>query len=62
MLSIPSTFVFQCNITEWAHIYKERNIHSGANPELKEMVESVCDQLQAACPYLTRELFERIPN
>lgn len=62
MLSIPSTFVFQCNVTEWAHIYKERNKNSGANPELKEMVESVCDQLQTTCPHLTRELFEKIPN
>lgn len=62
MLSIPSTFIFQCNITEWAHIYKERNTNSGANPELKTMVETVCELLQNACPYLTRELFVKIPN
>jgi hypothetical protein len=62
MLSIPSTFIFQCNITEWAHIYKERNTNSGANPELKAMVETVCELLQHSCPYLTRELFMKIPN
>ena len=62
MLSIPSTFIFQCNVTEWAHIYKERNQNSTANPEVKEMVESVTDQLEKACPWITRELLMKIPN
>lgn len=62
MLSIPSTFMFQCNLTEWAHIYKERSSKGTANPEVKEFCEAVCDQLEAACPFFTRELFEKILN
>ena len=25
MLSIPSNFIFKCNLTEFSHVYKERN-------------------------------------
>lgn len=62
MLSIPSTFIFECNVTEWAHIYKERNKDSTANPEVKEMCEAVTDALEKACPWITRELLLKIPN
>lgn len=55
MLSIPMDFTFKCNIAEWAHIYRERGQHSNAAPELKEMVESVTDQLNSYIPHVTRE-------
>ena len=62
MLSIPSNFIFKCQLTEWAHVYKERNKNGTANPEVKEFCEAVCDQLEAMVPQFNRELFEAIPN
>lgn len=63
MLSIPSDFIFRIQLTEFAHIYKERNIKGTANPELKQAVESMTDQLQVATHgFVTRELLEAIPN
>ena len=62
MLSIPSNFIFKCQLTEWAHIYKERNKNGTANPEVKEFCEAVCDQLEAMIPQFNRELLEAIPN
>ena len=63
MLSIPSDFIFRIQLTEFAHIYKERNIKGTANPELKQAVESMTDQLQVATHgFVTRELLEVIPN
>lgn len=62
MLSIPSNFIFKCQLTEWAHVYKERNKNGTANPEVKEFCEAVCDQLEAAVPQFNRELLEAIPN
>lgn len=62
MLSIPSNFIFKCQLTEWAHVYKERNKNGTANQEVKDFCEAVCDQLEAAVPYFTRELLEAIPN
>lgn len=48
MLSIPSSFIFRIQLPEFAHVYKERNIHGGANPEVKEAVETMADQLERA--------------
>jgi len=62
MLSIPSNFIFKCQLTEWAHIYKERNKNGTANPEVKEFCEAVCDQLEAMVPQFNRELLAAIPN
>lgn len=62
MLSIPSTFVFKCNITEFAHVYKERGKHGSANPEVKECAELIVDQLECACKWFNRELFMDILN
>lgn len=62
MLSIPSNFIFKCQLTEWAHVYKERNQDGTANPEVKEFCESVCDQIERFVPQFNRELFNRIPN
>ena len=62
MLSIPSNFIFKCQLTEWAHVYKERNNNGTANPEVKEFCESVCDQIEQFVPLFNRELYDRIPN
>ena len=62
MLSIPSNFIFKCNFTEWAHIVKERDCNSHAAPELRVMVEQICDILQDIFPELTKEYWYSIIN
>lgn len=62
MLSIPSNFIFKCNFTEWAHIVRERDCNSHAAPELREMVEQVCNNLQAIFPQLTKEYWYSIKS
>lgn len=62
MLSIPSNFIFRVNLTEWAHVYKERNGKSGANPEVKMLCESIANILETTNPFFTRELFDNIKN
>ena len=63
MLSIPSNFIFRIQLTEFAHIYKERNEKGTANQEVKNAVEAMVDQLQFATHgYVTRELLQAIPN
>ena len=61
-LSIPSNFIFECNLTEWAHIVKERGSDSGAHPELKEMIEKVNESLNEKYKQFTKELFIDIKN
>lgn len=62
MLSIPSNFIYKVNLTEFSHVYKERNKDGGANPEVKELCERSCDLLQGAIPYFTRDLLAAIKN
>lgn len=63
MLSIPSNFIFRCNLTEFSHIYKERNINSSANPEVKTCIESGVTQLERATfSYINRDLLMAIKN
>lgn len=62
MMSIPSNFIFKVNLTEWAHVYKERRKEGGANPEVKECCESICDQLENFHSQFNRELFMKIRN
>ena len=62
MLSIPSNFIFKVNLTEWAHVYKERGDKGGANPEVKLCCEAIADQIGAFQPKFDRELFEKIKN
>ena len=59
-LAIPSNFIFRCNLTDWSHVYKERNTKSGANPEVKECCEAIADALIKAQPLFSRELFMEI--
>ncbi len=63
MLSIPSNFIFKINLTEFAHVYKERNQYGTANQEVKECVESATDQLIAASMgFINREVLMDIKN
>jgi len=62
MLSIPSTFIFKVDLTEWAHVYKERNKQGSANPEVKQCCESIADQIEKMIPAFNRDLFNRIKN
>lgn len=63
MLSIPSNFIFRCNLTEFAHIYKERREQGTANPEVKQAVEMMVDQLEeASCGYINREWLMKVKN
>lgn len=63
MLSIPSNFISKIQLTEFAHIYKERNMESGANPELKMAVESMAEQASiATCVFASKDLFKAIRN
>lgn len=63
MLSIPSNFIFRCNLTEFAHIYKERREQGTANPEVKQAVEMMVDQLEeASCGYINREYLLKVKN
>lgn len=63
MLSIPSNFIFRCNLTEFAHIYKERREQGTANPEVKQAIEMMVDQLEkASCGYINREYLMKVKN
>ncbi len=63
MLSIPSNFIFRCNGTEFAHIYKERNAKGTAAPELKTAVESMADQIEDSTNgFMNRDLLMAIKN
>ena len=62
MLSIPSNFIFKVNLTEWSHVYKERNINSGANPEVKQCCEMIADEIERFQPLFNRDLFAKIKN
>lgn len=62
MLSIPSNFIFRVNLTEFAHVYKERNKNGGANPEVQECCERCAELLEDAHRQFNRELLLAIKN
>ncbi|EML6501689.1 FAD-dependent thymidylate synthase [Clostridioides difficile] len=62
MLSIPSNFIFKVNMTEWGHVYKERNNNSSANPEVKLCCESIANQIESFHSQFNRDLFKKIKN
>jgi len=62
MLSIPSNFIFKINLTEWGHVFKERNSQGTANPEVKMCCEAIADQIEEFQPRFNRELFLKIKN
>ncbi len=61
-LGFPSDFTFKVNLTEFAHVYKERNANSGANPEVKQCCEMIADKLEQIQPLFNRELLLAIKN
>ena len=61
-LGFPSDFTFKINLTEFAHVYKERNASSGANPEVKQCCEMIADGIEKIQPLFNRELFLAIKN
>lgn len=56
MLSIPSNFIFRCDLANFSHVYKQRGKHGGANPEVKQGAELMADLIEAAQPKITREV------
>ena len=62
MLSIPSNFIFKVNLTEFAHVYKERGLHGTAHPEVKELCEQIADQIEEMQPKFTKQLLMNIKN
>ena len=62
MLSIPSNFIFKVNLTEFAHVYKERRREGSANPEVKECCEAIAVALESKYPKFNRELLLKIKN
>lgn len=61
-IGVSSMFVFKVNMTEWAHVYKERNAKGHANPEVKECCEAIASQLSEFYPGFDRDLFAKIKN
>jgi hypothetical protein len=62
MLSIPSNFVSEISLCEWARVYQQRNETGGANPEVKIWAESVMKQLTEKMPMITREYMFEVQN
>lgn len=62
MLSIPSNFIFKVNLTEFSHVYKERNENGTANPEVKQCAEMCLTAVQNIFPQFNRELMMSIKN
>lgn len=63
MLSIPSNFIFKVNLTEMAHVYKERRKEGTANPEVKVACEMMVEYLEAASDgFINRDLLMNIKN
>ena len=62
MLSIPSNFIFRINLTEFAHVYKERNELGTANPEVKQCAEMCLNLIKEVYHQFNRELMMDIKN
>lgn len=62
MLSIPSNFVSEISICEYAHVYKQRNELGHANPEVKQWAESVMEQITKYIPEITKEYMLEVEN
>ena len=60
MESIPSTFIFKCNMAQWSHVYRLRNKNSTANPEVKELAEMLQDEIEKQMPWFNREFLAKV--
>ena len=61
-LGFPSNFLFRVNLTEFSHVYKERNKNGAANPEVKQCAEMIADGIEKMQPMFNRELLLAIQN
>ena len=63
MLSIPSNFIFKCNLVDFAHIVSLRDKNGHAAPELVEAIEEMLAQLnEMTNGFITRELLYEIES
>lgn len=62
MLSIPSTFIFRCNLAEFSHVYKERCNEGTANPEVKKCIEKCVEEVNIFQPLITKEYLKEVKN
>ena len=62
MLSIPCNFIFRINLTEFAHVYKERGEHGTANPEVKECAEQCLALITSVHNQFNKDLMLAIKN
>lgn len=47
-LAIPSNCIVKCDLFEYAHVYRMRNISTQAHPELKDLIEQLTDMIGIA--------------
>lgn len=62
MLGMESNFIMNVNLTEFAHIVKERDKNSGSNPEVKECIEKMIQLVENKYPEFNRDLYYEIRN
>lgn len=62
MESFPSNFIFKVNLTQFAHVFKERNSEGAAHPEVKRLAEHCLYLINIWQPKITRELLLDIKN
>lgn len=62
MLGIPSNFISKICLSQFGHVFKERNKDGGANPEVKEWAEAVMQQITQMYPRITRDYVLSIEN
>ena len=60
MESIPSNFIFKCNMAQWAHVYRMRNESGTANPEVKQLAEMLQDEIEKQMPWFNREFLAKV--
>lgn len=60
MESIPSNFIFKCNMAQWAHVYRLRNKNGTANPEVKQLAEMLQDEIEKQMPWFDREFLAKV--
>lgn len=60
MESIPSNFIFKCNMAQWAHVYRLRNKNGTANPEVKQLAEMLQDEVEKQMPWFDRGFLAKV--
>lgn len=60
LLSIPSSFIYKIGLPDHSHMYKLRNENGTANPEVKQCMEMLSDQIEDFQPMFTRKFMESI--